>query len=564
MEEDRMHNERLGIDTLIAGAASGELSRRDVIKGAASLGFGATFAASLINASSAGAQEGMTLTFDAGATQGGGGSPTAAKVAYSFVVNGGSQFEINRMVDARLITMSYDLQEFVGDLAESWEIVDDVATFTLVQNAVWHDGTPVTAKDVVFTINLLTDPATTSRWGSSFRNVAGYAEAQEAATPTSLTGVTAPDDYTVRIELAQPDSGMLAGFMFINILPEHILGTADRATITELPYWTTAERVGAGPFKFVNFVEGERVELTAHADYHHGAPAIQNLNLLFFASAETSLAAFQQGTNLAAPMSVNEIELVEGIEGAEVIGFPAGVGYIAYNVRKPELADKRVRQAMAYAIDKKTIAETLFKGRVEAVSTEIPYVTWAQPDDANPYDYDPEMAQQLLTEAGWTGERTLGFWYYYTDPVTATVMEAMQQYLAAVGINTELKFDDGSGVRTEEQTEGTWDMLYGSFGAQPSPANLTAVWGPPGEVTYGWQSEEFNAEMDAALATYDQEEQAIHYQNAIRILNEESPNVWLFDRQNLVAVNTARLQNSVWGPGHIYWFNRANEWTVVE
>lgn len=561
-----MRKEALRIDSLMADAVAGRLSRREVIKRAGALGLSAPLAAALIGVSEAGvsAQEGLTLSFDAGATQGGGGRPNAAAVEYSYIINGGSQFEINRMVDARLVTMSADLQEFVGDLAESWEVVDDVYTFTLRQNAVWHDGTPVTAKDVVFTINLLTDPATTSRWGSSFRNVVGYEEAQTAETPTSLSGVTAPDDYTVQIELARPDSGMLAGFMFINILPEHVLGTADRATITELPYWTTSERVGAGPFKFVQLVEGERVELVAHDQYHFGAPAIQNLNLLFFASAETSLAAFQQGANLAAPMSVNELELVQSIEGAEVISFPAGVGYIAYNVRQPELADKRVRQAMAYAIDKKTIAETLFQGYADAVYTEIPYVEWAQPDDANPYDYDPEMAMQLLEEAGWTGERTLGFWYYYTDPVTAAVMEAMQQYLAAVGIETELKFDDGSGVRLQEIEDQTWDMVYGSFGAQPSPANLTAVWGPPGEVTYGWQNEEFNAEMDAALATYDREEQAVHYQNAIRILNEEAPNVWLFNRQNLIALNTAALQNSVWGPGHIYYFNRANEWTVTE
>jgi peptide/nickel transport system substrate-binding protein len=562
-----MQKDALRIDTLLADVQAGNLTRRDIVKRTMALGLGAPFAAALVHASatgSAGAQDAMTLSFDAGATQGGGGRPNAALPEYSFIINGGSQFEINRMVDARLVTFSADLQEYVGDLAESWEVVDDVYTFTLRQNAVWHDGTPVTANDVVFTINLLTDPATTSRWGSSFRNVVGYAEAQEAATPTSLTGVTAPDDYTVRIELAQPDSGMISGFIFINILPEHVLGSADRATITELPYWTTSERVGAGPFKFLQLVEGERVELEAHADYHHGAPAIQNLNLLFFASAETSLAAFQQGTNLVAPMSVNDLELVEGTEGAEVVGFPAGVGYIAFNCWQPYLSDKRVRQAVAYAIDKVTICETLFQGYASPVSTEIPYVTWAQPDDANPYDYDPDMAMQLLEEAGWTGEQTLGLWYYYTDPVTANVMEAMQQYLSAVGIETELKFDDGSGVRTQEIADKTWDMTYGSFGAQPAPANLTAVWGPPGYEVYGWQNDEFNAEMDAALATYDQEEQAVHYQNAVRILNEEAPNAWLYDRQNLLALNSGRLQNTVWGPGHIYWDNNAETWTVTE
>jgi len=219
---------------------------------------------------------------------------------------------------------------------------------------------------------------------------------------------------------------------------------------------------------------------------------------------------------------------------------------------------------MAYAIDKKTIAETIFQGQVQAVSTEIPYVTWTQPDDANPYDYDPEKAKSLLAEAGWTGEHKLGFWYYYADPITASVMEAMQQYLAAVGIETELLFDDGSGVRAQQIKDHEWDMMYGSFGAQPSPANLTAVWGPPGYPTYGYSSDEFNAEMDAALLTYDQDEQAGHYQAAIRILNEDAPNVWLFDRKNLVAVNTGKLANSVWGPGHIMWLNNAQTWTVTE
>ncbi len=559
-------NERFGIDTLIDGAKSGALSRRDILKGSVALGLGLPFGMALANAGSVGAQDAMTLSFDAGATQGGGGKPNAAATEYSYIINGGSQFEINRMVDARLVTISADLQGMVGDLAESWEIADTTATFKLVQNATWHDGTPVTAKDVVFTINLLTDPATTSRWGSSFRNVVGYAEAQAtpAAGPTSLSGVTAPDDYTVQIELTQPDSGMMSGFVFISIMPEHVLGSVDRATITEQPFWTTNARVGAGPFKFTNLVEGERVELVAHDGYHHGAPQIKNLNLLFFSSAETSLAAFQQGASLAAPMTINDVELVGGIDGAEVVPFPAGVGYITFDLYQEYLQDKRIRQAVAYAIDKKTIAETLFQGQVQAVSTEIPYVTWAQPADANPYDYDPDKAKALLEEAGWTGEHTLGFWYYYTDPITASVMEAMQQYLEAVGIKTELKFDDGSGVRVQEITDHTWDMMYGSFGAQPFPSNLTAVWGPPGYVTYGWTNEEFDAEMDAALLTYDQDQQAIHYQKAIKILNEEAPTVWLFDRKNLAAVNTGKLQNSVWGPGHIMWLNNAQDWTVVE
>ena len=113
------NGKRIGFDTLMNGVASGEMSRRDIIKTAAALGLGSAFGAALVNASGVDAQDGMTLTFDAGATQGGGGKPNAALVDYSYVINGGNQFEINRMVDARLITLSSDIQEFVGDLAET-------------------------------------------------------------------------------------------------------------------------------------------------------------------------------------------------------------------------------------------------------------------------------------------------------------------------------------------------------------------------------------------------------------------------------------------------------------
>lgn len=564
-----MKDQALRVDTLLNAAAAGSLSRRDLVRRAGLLGLGAPMIASLLQASSLGqvaAQSEMTLSFDAAATGGGGGKPNSARPTYCYIVNGGSQFEINRMVDATLITLSADLQEFVGDLAESWEIEDTTATFKLHPNAKWHDGTPLTSKDVAFTLNVLTDPATTSRWGGAFKSIKGYEEAQTATGPTSLTGVSTPDDQTLVLELTEPDSGLLSGFMYVCILPEHILGEVDRATIADEPFWTEG-RIGAGPYKWVQLVEGERVELEAYEEYHLGAPQIKKLNLLFFSSFETSLAAFQQGASLVAPMTANDVELVEGIEGAEILTTPAGVGALFINVSQPEFEDVRVRQAMSYAIDRATITETLFQGYADPVSTEVPYLAWVQPEDANPYDYDPDMAKSLLEEAGWDSSKSFVLWYYYPDQVTAAVMEAMQQYLAAVGVTVELRFDDGSGVRTQEFDEGTWYLTYGSFGAQPSPANLSVIWGPQGEKTYHYHSEVFNSEMEAALRTYVQDEQAEHYKVAIKTLNEDSPWIWLFDRKNLIAVNSLKLDTGdvpAWGPGNVLYLNHAYDWTVTE
>jgi peptide/nickel transport system substrate-binding protein len=568
------------IDSLILGASSGKMSRRELMTRGAALGLSAPFLAALASAATSvrgvAAQGEVTLSFDAATTGGGGGKPTEDILSFCRIVDGGSQFELDRMVDIRLVTLSADLQSFVGELAESWTVEDTTATFKLRAGATWHDGTPLTSKDVVFTINTLSNPAANSRWGSNFTNVVGYDELQ-AGTATTMSGVTAPDDTTVVIELAQVDSGLLSGFMFISILPEHILSTADLTKICELPFWTEG-RIGAGPFKFVQIVTNERIELVANENYILGAPAIDKLNLLFFTSFETSLAAFQQGASLAAPMTVLNLELVQSMEDAEILTTPAGVGYIQFNLKQPGLSDVRVRQAVSYAIDRKTICEQLFLGYADPVASEVPYLAWTQPADLNPYDFDPDKAKSLLSEAGFDGSKTYKMWYYYPDQLTATVMEACQQYLAAVGFNVEIVFDDGSGVRTKEVQDGTWEMLYGSFGAQPNPAGLTIVWGCAAEKTYTYCNPDFDAAIAEGVHASDPDAQAAAYQKAIKILNTDVPSVWLFNRKNLIAVSkklitgpsvetatpTAAAAQNAWGPGSVLYFNHAYNWTIAE
>lgn len=556
------------IDRLVGEVRDGHLSRRDLIKRAGALGLSVPAIGAILQATSpaAMAQEGgVTLSFDAGATGGGGGKPNATLLEYCRLIDGGSQFELDRMVDIRLVTLSADLNTFTGELAESWE-VDETAnkvTFKLRPNATWHDGQPLTADDVVFTINTIVNPATNSRWHTSFGSVAGYTE-MRAGTGTELPGVKAVDPTTVTVELTQADSGFLPGFIFISVIPKHILDGTDLTKIAENPNWTQ-NRVGAGPFKFIKIVEGERIEMEAFADYILGKPAIDKLNLLFFQSFETSLAAFQQGTNMAAPMTVLNLELVQGTAGAEVVTTPAGVGAIWVNTKHGQLADVRVRQAISYAIDRKTITDNLFQGYANPVSSELPYLPWTQAPDLNPYDYDPEKAKSLLTEAGFTGDETYKLWYYYADQLTASVMEAVQQYLDAVGIKVTLQFDDASGARQKEFDEGTWHLIYGSYGAQPNPAALSVIFGAGAKERYSYSSADFDAAMEAALRSYDQAEQGTHYQTAIKILNTDLPWVYLFDRKNLIAVNTKLKtgEGTNWGPGSVLYANNAHTWTVT-
>jgi peptide/nickel transport system substrate-binding protein len=553
-------------DRLIAGAVDGSISRRDLVKRAGALGLSAPLIAGLVDLATHGttdAQGAVTLSFDAGATGAGGGTPTVNMLVYCRIIDGGSQFELDRMVDIRLVTLGADLQSYVGELADSWNITGNTVTFKLKPNAKWHDGQPLTAADVVFTINLLVNPASKSRWGVSFQSVTGYKDVI-AGTAKELAGAKAPDDLTVTLSLDQPDSGLLPGFMFISIIPQHIFKDVDLTKVCEAPNWTK-NRIGAGPFKMVNLLPSERIEMVAFDDYVLGRPKIDKLNLLFFQSFETSLAAFQQQTSYISPFTVLNLDLVKSFDFADIVTTPAGVGALWLQIDQPDWSDKRVRQALSYAIDRKTITDNLFRGYADPVSSEVPYLTWTQAPDLNPYAYDAAKAKSLLQEAGWKGDKTYTLWYYYPDQLTASVMQAVQQYLASVGIKVQLRFDDGSGVRDKEWAAGTPNLTYGSFGAQPAPANLSVIWGCQAAKSWHYCNKDFDAAMEAGLRTYDQKEQATHYQAAIKILNDELPWVWLFNRKNLIAVNKKLNTNSpAFGPGHILYANHAQTWTVTQ
>jgi peptide/nickel transport system substrate-binding protein len=108
-------------------------------------------------------------------------------------------------------------------------------------------------------------------------------------------------------------------------------------------------------------------------------------------------------------------------------------------------------------------------------------------------------------------------------------------------------------------------MTYGSYGAQPAPANLTIIFGSQAQEKWSYSNPEFDKAMESALGVYSQEEQAPFYQQAIKILNEDCPWVWLFDRKNLIAVNSGHLvtgDKPVWGAGSIRYENYAWEWNV--
>ena len=507
--------------------------------------------------------ETTVLSFDAATTGGGGGQANAPLTAYCWVINGGSMFEVFRMVDSRLIAWNAEMTDYVGEIAESWEAEDTTITFNLRENALWHDGTPVTANDILFTFNVVANPDAGSRWAPTFSFVEGFDALQNGEADT-MSGLTAPDDYTVVMELTQADSGILPGLPQLGIMPEHILGDVPPAEICENSYWVE-DRVSSGPYVWSELVEGQRIELEAFDDYFLGAPEIDEVNLLLFDNYETSLAAFEQQSSLGAPLTADSLDYAESLDFAQIEQMSTGVLGIFLNTDMEAFSDPLVRQAMAYAIDQEAIAETLFAGvAAEPTSQTMPWLDWTDSPELTEYGYDPEMAQSLLDEAGWDSSEEHVLWYYYPDQVSTSVVEAIQQYWTAVGINVSIRLDEG-GARQAAIDDGTWALTYGAWGINP-PVAMNSIWScAAGGVGYPC-IEEYDELLAQARSTFDEEEQRELYRQAIALQNEVLPTVFLWNRFNLLVVNEQLNtgENGAWAAGSLMYHNYAEDWTLED
>jgi peptide/nickel transport system substrate-binding protein len=477
-------------------------------------------------------------------------------------------FEVRRCVDSRLVAWTADMAELVPELAESWEVSSSAITFRLRKNAKWHDGRPITAEDVIFTLTLATHPDTGSRYNTILSTVRGYDEFREGKAE-SIAGLRAVDDHTVVLELTTPDSSILPQLPNIDILPKHVIGDTKPTEICQIPWWIEDNRVGSGPYKWLRLVEGQRIELEAFDDYFLGRPKIDRVNLLLFASYETSLAAFSTQESMACPLTVDGVEFVKALPFARIETQTTGVLSLfvnEYNPAVPLMADPRVRQAISYAIDRAAIAETLYKGlAAKPISYPLSWFPWVASGSYIDYTYDPERAKALLAEAGWNQDRATEFtlWYYYPDQVTASVVEAIQQYLAAVGIWVKPRLDEG-GALGNEITNNTWVIFYGALGLV-TPAELDGIYGCEEANPYRFCDDEFLEALRKGRVAPTEPEQQQYYRQAIQRMNELlGGGIWLFERKNIVAVNK-RLDTGpyqAWSAGNLIYHNFIEQWTL--
>jgi peptide/nickel transport system substrate-binding protein len=468
-------------------------------------------------------------------------------------------------VHSQLLNLSIEDGETIEpDVAEHWDISDDGLTYTfhLRQDVLWHDGEPLTAEDIKFTIEMLTNPEAAIAIASvlPLSAIDGY-DAYVAGEADEITGVEVVDEYTVVITLSEPNPFFFYGIGGMNLHPKHVFENIPMADVQTSPE-AREQIIGSGPFKMGEFVADQYYILEANEDYYLGRP---HLDRLIFRIGLTSVAAWLPGLEsdeiqIGSMVNGPDRERVESLDGLTVVGAPLP-GAMAIWPNHNNFPDKRVLQAIFHALDRQAIVEGIY-GAGQALVYDFdnidPNHNWISPDVPK-YEYDPDLARTLLEEAGWDFDQEISFITYYQTELDRNVTAAMQQFWTAVGLNVNIEHMDGATWGARVYQEPDYDLGYGCCGISVPyeyPRYACANVPPGGTNASAYCNEEVDELVEQALAEADPATRQQLWHEISMITNEELLHLTLFqqDRRHAVDANVCNYQFRQWS--NIIWPER--------
>ena len=450
-----------------------------------------------------------------------------------------SSRDIINLVYNGLVKYDKDMS-LVGDLAESWEVSEDgkIITFHLHKKVNWHDGSPFTAQDVLFTYQVMVDEKTPTAYGNDFLQV----EKAEAV-----------DDYTFQVTYSRPFAPALASWG-MGIVPKHLLEGRD---ITQSPL--ARNPVGTGPYTFHRWVPGQDIVLRANPDYFEGKPYIaENRTRVIPDMATMFLELKAGGVDL---MSLTPLQFTRQTEDPAFAShfnkysyLSNAYVYLGYNLLNPKFSDKTVRQAISYAVNKQQILDGVLLGLGEPSSGPYKPGSWSYNPNVKKYPHDPAKAKELLAEAGWTDTDEDGILDKDGKPFEFTILTnegnenrkkaaiIIQQNLSDVGIKVGIRTVEWSTFLKEFIDKKDFEALVMGW-TIPADPDLFDVWHSTktrqGELNFiSYKNEEVDRLIEEGRYTFDQEKRKAAYYRIQEILAEEQPYTFLYVPRALVAVSS--------------------------
>ena len=413
-------------------------------------------------------------------------------------------------------------------LAESWEVSADGLTYTfkLRQDVTFHNGEVFNADSVVYSWQTYSQPDVT------YANEWTFAKSVEKV-----------DDFTVKVSTEKPNALLLARVAGWAMIPPKAHAEMGKEKFAQSP-------IGTGPFVFKEWVKGDHFTVTANPNYwRKGYPKLAEVNFKFLTESATRVAAVQTGeVDIAPRLTADEAESLKGDDNIGVVNYPVDrVYYVAFNNvttgKDTPIADVKVRQAIASAVDVQTIIDSIFSG---AASRSVGFVAQGNLgfDNAAPVPFDAAKAKALLKEAGYENGFDIGMACPDAGyPQINEVCQAIQGYLKDVGINANLELKEANAYWDSESKKELPPIFVDSWSITINEAygRLEGALGK--DQTYAnWYDEKIQTLLDQLLTTPDVDARAKLYGEMQSYMRETQPFVYLYFPQAFEGV-TKRVQN---------------------
>src|SRR5580658_2068649 len=430
-------------------------------------------------------------------------------------------------------------------LAERWDVPDALTyIFHLRQGVRFHDNRPLTSRDVKWTFDSL---------------LSGKIRSPKASTYRFVDQIEAPDDQTVIFHMKEPDAALLWNISdgAIGIVP---YGSGDE--ISRRP-------MGSGPFKFVSAETDKEVVIERNDDYWGEKARLARERFSVVPGATTRALELRKGTgdvtiNALTPDTVLTLARDPSLAVERAPG--TVLAYLGFNLRDPILQDVRVRQAIAYALDRRPMIEYLWRGQAQPARSILPPQSWAYNSSVPAYDHDPGKAEKLLDAAGHPAVNGVRFHITMktsTDENTRLMVAVMQQQLREVGIALDIRSFE-FGTFFSDVTHGLF-QLYGLrwVGGNEDPDIFSFCFSssrfPPNGANRGYYSNpKVDALIDQGRREIDPAVRKPIYAEIQRTLAEDLPAIDLWYLDN-VLVHNKRVVNLKLNPAGNYDFLRTAE-----
>ncbi|MFP4490675.1 MAG: ABC transporter substrate-binding protein [Spirochaetaceae bacterium] len=399
--------------------------------------------------------------------------------------------------------------ELVPALAEDYEVSDDYETYTfyLRKGVTFQDGTPFTSADVKATYERILD----SDLGSPHENEFDV-----------ISEIETPDDHTVILHLSKPYSPLLGSIAsgWGAILPKHLIDDG---------HDFDAEPVGTGPFVFTEWVRDNQISMEKNEDYWmEGVPKVDNVVLQIIPEQSVQLQGLLSGqvditylieeTDIPRIENSNSVTLNRGMSSLAMI--------IAINCSREYLDNVKLRQAMNMAIDRQEALDIAYSGG-RPIYTFMDYDDPYYVDLSEKYPYDPDKAREMIEELDIPEDETFTMYLPQNYPPHVKAGELYQEMLEEVGLNIELRMIDWSTWISDVYSDGQYDLTVIGHTGKLDPDGRLANYGQADETYVQWENEEVADLIEKARRVADFDERKELYTEALTIMSEEAPFVFV-------------------------------------